>query len=161
LLIKKQLATSSVLPQVTEISISIDAGCAETYEIIRIGGSWKVLMENFDFLKDNGKSHMVALNFAIQNNNFQDIPQFVELCQQYGFRGILHQLDDWATWNNNVAVDPDLWTLKHGTFMDHNVLDSAHKNFAKCKNIIQKLLTAKNLQIFIAPRVHQLINKHE
>jgi len=161
LLIKKQLATSSVLPQVTEISISVDAGCAETYEIVRLGGNWKVLMENFDFLKDTGNSHMVTLNFAIQNNNFQEIPKFIELCQEYGFRGTLHQLDNWGTWNNNVVVNPDSWTLKHGTFMDHNVLDSNHENFKECKRIIQEVLNTKNPKVGITPRVHQLLDYHE
>jgi sulfatase maturation enzyme AslB (radical SAM superfamily) len=158
LLIKKQLASSSILPQVTEISISVDAGRAETYEVVRLGGSWKVLMENFDFLKEHDKSKMVTLNFAVQNNNFQEIPDFVELCQQYGFAAHIHQLDDWGTWNNTVASSPDAWTVKHGTFIDHNVLNPNHKNFAECKNIIQNLINANSYRVFISPRVKQIVN---
>jgi sulfatase maturation enzyme AslB (radical SAM superfamily) len=157
LLIKKQLMDSLIFPNITEIAISVDAGCEETYKSVRLGGSWKVLIENFEFLKTLGKNKITTLNFAIQNKNFRDLPNFVELCQHYQFGINVHQLDDWGTWNNNVADNPDSWTLKNGTFMDQDVLDHGHINFAECKHIMQNLISTKNSSITIAPRVSQLL----
>ena len=158
LLIKKQLIDSAVMPQVTEISISVDAGSSEVYEKVRVGGNWSVLLENFEFLKTINKSAITTLNFAVQNTNFNDIPNFVEVCNRYGFNGSLHQLDDWGTWNNNIVKNPDAWTIKNGTFMDHNVLTSDHINFEKCRQIVKELIESKNTQVQPNTRLRQLLN---
>jgi molybdenum cofactor biosynthesis enzyme MoaA len=148
---------SLIFPNITEIAISVDAGCEETYKTVRLGGSWKVLIENFEFLKTLGKNKITTLNFAIQNKNFRDLPKFIELCQHYQFGTNVHQLDDWGTWNSDVANNPDPWTLKNGTFMDHDVLNHEHINFTECKSIIQDIISTKKLSINITPRVNQLL----
>jgi len=158
LLIKKQLGDSPILPQVTEISISVDAGSAEVYEKVRLGGSWSVLMENFEFLKSINKNTITTLNFAVQNSNYNDIFNFIDVCNRYGFNGLLHQLDDWGTWNNDIVKNPDAWTIKHGTFMDHNILTSTHPNFEKCRETIQKVIDLPSSTIHVNPRVKQLLN---
>jgi len=158
LLIKKQVETSPLLPQIKEILISVDAGSAEIYEKIRIGGSWSILLENFEFLKSINKNKITRLNFAIQNNNFNDIFNFIDLCDKYDFIANLHQLDDWGTWNNNIVKNPDVWTLKHGTFMDNNVLDNSHPNFEKCREIIKEVIKLNKSKVVIGVRVKQLLN---
>jgi len=158
LLIKKQLGNSPILPHVTEISISVDAGSAEVYEKIRLGGSWSVLLENFEFLKSINKNTITILNFAVQNSNFNDIFNFIEVCNHYGFKGVVHQIDDWGTWNNTIVKNPDVWTLKHGTFMDHNVLTDTHPNFKKCREIIKEVIELNSTTIHVNSRTRQLLN---
>jgi hypothetical protein len=137
LLIKKQVSESMpIFDSITNFRISVDAGSKTVYEDVRRPGKWELLLENFDYLSSLNKSHLVNLHFALQNKNFRDIPAFVALCQQYGFNGNIHQLDDWGTWENGVSESPDTWTIKNGIYSDHKVLNPAHPNYAECKQII-------------------------
>jgi molybdenum cofactor biosynthesis enzyme MoaA len=142
LLIKKQLANTNILDNITEFSISVDAGRQEVYENIRRGGSWSVLLENFDYLKSINKNRLTILNFAVQKNNFNDLQNFVDLCQRYGFKAHIHGLDNWGTWNTDDVLEPDAWTIKNGTFKQHDVLNNQHHQYEECKQLIQTLITS-------------------
>lgn len=141
LLIKKQLADANILDNVTEFSISVDAGSKLVYENVRRGGSWSVLLENFDYLKSINKNKLTTLNFAVQKNNFKDLQNFVDLCQHYGFNANIHGLDNWGTWNTNDVLEPDAWTIKNGTFQQHDVLNKEHAQYQECKQLIQKIVS--------------------
>jgi len=103
LLIKKQLPKTKLFDRITEYLISVDAGSKEVYEQIRLGGSWEVLMENFEFLKEQNLSNRVILQYVVQKKNYQDIFNLAKLCNQFGFSADLSQLDDWGTWNNGYS----------------------------------------------------------
>ena len=159
LLIKKQLLNSKLLPNVTEYSISVDAGSSEVYENVRRGGRWNILLENFDFLSELKKNHLVTLNFAIQKNNYKDLFNFLELCAQYSFKAQVHQLDDWGTWNSDVVLNPDDWTIKNGTLLDHDVLRKAHPEHTECQNIVKSAIEANknNRKIVFESRLKSLL----
>jgi len=142
LLIKKQLADTNILDNITEFSISVDAGRQEVYENVRLGGSWSILLENFDYLKSINKNRLTILNFGVQKNNFNDLQNFIDLCQHYGFNAHIHGLDNWGTWNTDDVLDPDAWTIKNGTFKQHDVLNKQHQQYEECKQLIQKLITS-------------------
>ena len=144
LLIKKQLVGLPILENITEFSISTDAGTSEVYQQVRRGGQWKILLDNFDFLKSLGKESLVKLNFAVQNKNFRDIPNFIALCNQYNFGASIHQLDDWGTWNSEISETPDKWSLSNGIFSDHNVVDSNHPNNQEYRKIIRDLVDSNS-----------------
>ena len=143
LLIKKQLQHASMLENITEFSISVDAGSQSVYEKVRRGGKWSVLIENFNYLASIGKNKLTRLNFAVQQNNFQDLNNFVELCQHYDFKASIHGLDNWGTWNTDTVLEPDVWTIKNGTFTQHDVLNNKHPQYQNCKTIIQQLVAAE------------------
>jgi len=141
LLIKKQLTDASMLDNITEFSISVDAGSQLVYENVRRGGSWPVLLENFDYLKSINKTRLTTLNFAVQKNNFNDLQNFVDLCRHYSFNANVHGLDNWGTWNTNDVFEPDIWTIKNGTFQQHDVLNRDHIQYQECKQIIQTIMS--------------------
>ena len=143
LLIKKQLQNASILENITDFSISVDAGSQSVYEKVRCGGKWSVLIENFDYLTSISKNKLTRLNFAVQQNNFQDLNNFVELCQHYDFKASIHGLDNWGTWNTDTVLEPDAWTIKNGTFNQHDVLNHEHPQYQNCKTIIQQLVAAE------------------
>lgn len=147
LLIKKQLTDSSILNNITEFSISVDAGSQNVYENVRRGGSWSVLLENFDYLKSIGKNRLTTLNFAVQKTNFNDLQNFVNLCEQYEFNALIHGLDNWGTWNTDDVLEPDIWTIKNGTFQQHDVLNNVHPQYQECKKMIQELILNKHKNI--------------
>lgn len=158
LLIKKQLEKSKVFPNITAFSISIDAGSKSVYENVRRGGSWSVLLENFDFLSEKKKNHLVSLNFAVQKNNFEDLYNFVELCRQYNFKCVIHQLDDWGTWNYEPGKNTDTWTAVNGTYLEHAVLRSDHPDHIRCIDILKDLDSQQNNFINFSPVIKRLLN---
>ena len=145
MLIKKLLPTTGIFPRITNYWISIDAGSPEVYKQVRVGGDWDTLMESLDFLKDQGLSRLVTLQFVVQKNNFRDIPNFTKLLDKYNFLGLLTNLDDWGTWNREPVETPDAWTIKNGTYQEHNVLDSRHDLYAECKTVVESVLDNKRL----------------
>jgi hypothetical protein len=159
LLIKKQLLNSKLLPNITEYSISVDAGSAEVYENVRRGGRWNMLMENFDFLVEMNKAHLVKLNFVLQKNNYKDLFNFLELCKHYSFDANVQPLDDWGTWNTNVASNPDEWTIQNGTLLDHDVLRKTHPEYNECVAVVNLAMETHkhNKKVFFASRLKSLL----
>lgn len=154
LLIKKQLAGLPILDHVKQFTISVDAGIAETYHDVRRPGNWKVLLENFDYIRDIGKQNITTLNFAVQNKNYKDLPDFVDLCHKYGFSGNVHQLDDWGTWGQMDSIIKDEWTIKNGIFSDHDVLDKHHPNHNDARDVIMNLVGSRDIKFS-----HNLLQK--
>ena len=139
LLMRKQLAQSTLLSHIHWVNLSVDAGTAETYQQVRRGGSWSVLLDNFEFLKEIGLNTHTTLKFAVQQSNYRDLDAFVAVCQHYGFHAHIHQLDDWGTWIAEPVATPDTWTLHNGTFLDHDVLNKNHSNYAECREKILEI----------------------
>ena len=139
LLIKKHLLDSKLFPQIETYSISVDAGSADVYEKVRRPGKWNVLLDNFDFLKENNKSHLVKLIFIVQRDTYQDLENFVNLCVQYGFLGQVICLRDFGTWTLSNVVNPDTWSIKNGIYQEHDVLNLAHPEHESCKNLLKEV----------------------
>jgi molybdenum cofactor biosynthesis enzyme MoaA len=139
LLLRKQLQNTEILKNAF-LSISIDAGSKEVFESIRRGGNWEVLLDNFDFLVKNDKQQVTTLNFTIQNDNYLDLENFVELCEKYQFQGSVAKLDDWGTWNDKTVSNPDEWTQENGYFFEHDVLHLEHENYEAARQICTKFL---------------------
>jgi len=155
ILIKKLLPTTAIFSRINDYRISIDAGSPEIYKKVRVGGDWNTLMNSFDFLSAQGLSKYVNLQFTVQKNNFRDIDNFVKLLEKYNFRGSLTQLDDWGTWNYDTVQFPDEWTIKNGTYLEHNVLNSTHPLHQECRSIVS---AAKDYpKLHLMPRLKQLL----
>ena len=135
LLLRKLLKQTAIYPNITEYSISIDAGDAETYEKIRVRGKWNVLIENLDFLKEELKDRSnisVNLNFCLQQNNVRSLKNFADLAEHYDWTGTVHPLEDWATYKN---------------FKEHDILDPAHKLHEEMINELNSIASKKNINI--------------
>ena len=127
LLLEKQLTGSSIVDNITQYFISIDAGSAAVYENVRRPGRWDILLKNFDFLKTLVETtHAeVLLKFVLQNDNWHDMQNFVNTCRAYGFKGVINRLEDWGTWEK---------------FNDHDVVgNSAHPDHAAAVDELRKI----------------------
>ena len=86
---------------VESIWVSIDAACAETYAIVRRGGSFAKLLQNFEFmtaLRRKGRIRQLRLDFVVQALNFREMPQAVEIARAFGFDGVYFQMiRNWGT----------------------------------------------------------------
>jgi molybdenum cofactor biosynthesis enzyme MoaA len=107
LLLKKQLINSPIINNITQYFISIDAGSESVYERVRLGGRWPNLLENLDWLQQvkSQTQAEVLLKFVLQQDNWHDMENFADLCERYGFMGVIHRLEDWGTWNDFNSHD--------------------------------------------------------
>ena len=141
LLLKKVMAGAPLSPAVSHYSVSVDAGTKVVYENVRRPGKWEVLLSNLEWLSKNRQNASVQLNFVLQNENYQDLLDFVELCQRYEFVGGITTINDWGTWNSQPVSVPDEYTVANGTYLDHNVADPSHKNhkhFVETLNLVRQ-----------------------
>ena len=108
LLLKKQLSDEvPAVNHITQYFISIDAGSADVYERVRLGGQFSQLIANLDFLKTlvDRTGAEVLLKFVLQQDNYNDMQNFVNLCYHYNFRGVINRLEDWGTWDDYTEHD--------------------------------------------------------
>lgn len=107
LLLKKQLEESTIVNNITQYFISIDAGSAEVYERVRKPGRFDVLIQNLNFLKELTQKTRasVLLKFVLQKDNYMDMKNFIDLCADYKFSGVINRLEDWGTWADFAEHD--------------------------------------------------------
>lgn len=147
LLMKKILPETPILKNISTYKLSVDAGSAEVYKVVRQPGKWENLLENLDWMDQNlGPRTTVSLAFALQRSNYRDLINFINFCNERKYIPEITQLDDWATWSSpNIPRGPnDSFTLKHGTFNNNNVLDPAHPEHKECLEIVKTALTLTN-----------------
>ena len=135
LLLKKLLLKTKIYPQITIIDISIDAGDKETYERVRKGGEWDLLIENLDFLHTLKKDWIVNLNMVVHKNNMNSILNFVNLVKKYNWTGRLSKIENWGIFNTEEWIN-------------QNVFEKTHPNFHQVKDTI---LSINEPKVFIGP----------
>lgn len=159
LLVKKLMPKSKIAKSVSNYKISVDAGSAEVYEQVRRPGQWNDLLDNLQWLKDNRiPNQSIELSFLVQRTNYQDIPRFVDLCEQFGFVGTLDSLVDWGTWNPTPVETPDAYTLANGTFLDHDVANPNHPKHKEFVNEIKNFLLLKQNCVTMKPYFNKFLN---
>ena len=73
---------------VESVWVSIDAARPETYAIVRRGGSFGRLLQNFGFLgalRRQGQIRRLRLDFVVQARNFREMPDAVAIARAFGF----------------------------------------------------------------------------
>tara|TARA_Y100000310_G_scaffold2309_1_gene2958 strand:- start:2866 stop:3399 length:534 start_codon:yes stop_codon:yes gene_type:complete len=135
LLMRKLLPKSPILSQITEYSISVDAGDCDTYEKVRLGGSWEQLIDNLNWVKETAQrySASVHLNFCFQNSNYNSVSAFADVCKQYGFDGQIRRVEDWGTFKD---------------FQKENVLNSNHPNHKLAVIELKKVAAQQHISIY-------------
>lgn len=106
---------------VVRFKISFDAGSEAIYNITRRGGDWHKLIDSTKYIrkwKQDNKSRMVlTANFVVQQANYKDMINYVELCTELGFDEINFQkIVDWGTFEN--FVQEAVWENTHPEFAE-------------------------------------------
>lgn len=136
LLLEKQLSNNPIIKNITQYFISIDAGSADVYKQVRLGGTFDQLIKNLDYLKTVVKQTgaEVLLKFVLQETNYDDMQNFVDLCEQYNFRGVINRLEDWGTWdeyNRHDVIGNSNHTLHQASI--NNLVD-IYENYCNSNN---------------------------
>jgi sulfatase maturation enzyme AslB (radical SAM superfamily) len=127
---KKHLV-SKLLPSVRELRISFDAASQETYDKIRVGGNWELLLDNVAWVKkyitDNKLSTKLSADFVVQKNNYQEIPAFDRFIKQFGITDVNYQkMWNWGTWPEH-------------DFHQHNVYNRGHSEYPQLIKIFRSI----------------------
>lgn len=121
LLLKQRIADNPYLITNTDtVMISIDAGSKTVYEDVRRPGKWSRLIENLDYLRELVQNHSInaQLNFVIQRANYRDIPNFIQLAKNYGFRTHYALLEDWRTFGGDFYQKNAVHLVEHPEHSD-------------------------------------------
>ena len=143
LLLEKQLSNNSIVNNITQYFISIDAGSAEVYEQVRQPGRFDQLIKNFNFLRSlvDQTGAEVLLKFVLQLANYNDMQHFVNLCEKYNFKGVINRLEDWGTWDQFYKHDVIGNTShpKHQTALDNlkHIYRQYHKRIQFNSSLIE------------------------
>jgi len=101
---------------VKKITVSIDAGSPEVYEIVRRGGKWKDLCKGMEFLKAKKQSLGFELNgrLIFQKTNYRDSQKFYDLCQEWNCdHAEFSRIYNWNTWSLKDFQEHDVYNLNH------------------------------------------------
>jgi len=104
--------------------ISLDAGIKEHYDKVRVGGDWDRLMKNLTFIRSLCLP-WVRLDMCVQKNNYQSIPEFIEIAKRYNFDSYTSRIFNWGT-------------FKEEQFNEHNIFDTKHPEHKKLLRVINK-----------------------
>jgi len=96
---------TEVQERIINAEISIDAASAQTYAINRRGGEWDILLKNLELianLRSKGPLKYLQFDMVVQENNFLEMPAFVELGKAHGVDAVLFiHLNNWGTFSED------------------------------------------------------------
>ncbi|HEY0323203.1 MAG TPA: radical SAM protein [Pyrinomonadaceae bacterium] len=106
------------LPEMIDIlSVSIDAARAETYERLRRPGKWPILMKNLELMalmRRSGSIRRFQVNFVVQEENYREIPEFIELGIRLGVDSIwLQRLTNYGAYAEGAFARADVTSPLH------------------------------------------------
>ena len=102
--------------------VSIDAAKEETYRITRRGGSWSSLHENLRFisgLRLRGELSFLRFDCVVQDHNFEELPDFVEMGEKYQVDEVFFQkVANWGTFTEKEYKQRCIYDEDHPRFQD-------------------------------------------
>lgn len=111
-----------LLPFISNLRISFDAGCQETYKLTRVGGDWDNLLENVMFIKElinqNNFDTTLSADFVVQKYNYKDLPLFANLCRSLNLSMNIQKMWNWGTWDTETFHDMNVYDTKHDLYDD-------------------------------------------
>jgi len=102
------------------VLVSCDAVTPETYDPIRKGGDWDLLMQNLKHLgkkRAEGTFNLLRMDFVVQDGNFREMPAFVDLAKKIGADVAYFMIvRNWGTWSNAAFEEKCIWKKGHPDF---------------------------------------------
>ena len=89
-----------IVANLKTLGVSMDGSCKETYEKLRLGGKWDKILEGLECIRvvKNKYRFTFDLHMVVQQDNYREIEQMVELCRRYEVdRLYLNRIQNWQT----------------------------------------------------------------
>lgn len=91
---------------VRTISVSVDAARKETYDQVRLGGDWDVLMDNLAFMSELRRDGVIGkfeITMVVQERNFREMADFARLARRLGCDKVVFQpLMNWNSFTTEA-----------------------------------------------------------
>jgi molybdenum cofactor biosynthesis enzyme MoaA len=111
-------------PLIRSILVSVDAARPETYAFVRRPGNFARLLPNLEFLAGQrraGAFGLFGLCFVVQERNFREMPDFVDLGRKLGVDAIWFQrLVNFGTFDEQGLRDADVGDPNHAHHEEFN-----------------------------------------
>ena len=112
----------SIHPYVNTCEISIDAATKETYETkTRIGGNWKVLMDNLKFITKIPTIKEYVFSFVVQDTNYTEMYDFYKMIEFY-----MNNREHKVKWEVKTNVITNWGTYTDEEFRNKDVSNPDH-----------------------------------
>lgn len=114
--------------RVNYLTITFDAARAETYEVLRRGGTWKELISAMEFLSNKKKQTGMIFNtrMVVQQQNYKEMLEFYNLSLEYDADRVeFVRLTDWGTYGSE--------------FSKQDVLDTCHPEFVQAQQMVKQV----------------------
>lgn len=137
-----------IYKNIIRTKISLDAGSKKVYNITRRRGDWNKVLENIKFLtkwkQDNNSNMEIVTNFVVQTQNYEDMPEYVRICDELGVDEINFQkIVDWSTFDN--FEKEAVWLRTHPEYKNFlNILKSLNNRKINFTNVSDIKLIADN-----------------
>lgn len=107
--------------QIAGVEISIDAATEKTYAVNRAPGDWNQLIRNMAFIGELRRSQQIGLlqlDFVVQENNWQEMRDFVLLGQQWNAdRIVFSALNNWGTFSTEEYQHRAIHSPRHPLYL--------------------------------------------
>jgi wyosine [tRNA(Phe)-imidazoG37] synthetase (radical SAM superfamily) len=115
--------------RVVSISVSIDAASAETYEVLRRGGTWPKLLTALDTIRNIKQQQPLEFNtrMVVQQRNYQEVLDFYNLSQQYDVDRVEY-------------IRIGNWYWDQLTFQQADVMNPSHAEYELAKTHMQQVI---------------------
>jgi hypothetical protein len=105
------------------VDISIDAATADTYHVLRRGGSFEKLVANLAFiseLKRTKKIRRLCINMTVQKRNLFEMTDFAKWGLSLGCDSVYFlRVRNWGTFTTEEFLDLDVCAPTHPLFADY------------------------------------------
>jgi radical SAM protein with 4Fe4S-binding SPASM domain len=114
------------------IQITVDAASEDTYNKLRPGGNWNLLVENIKMLGEqliNYPETRLELYYIVQKGNYKEMIDFIELVNKLVLKGnvvlVFNKIMDWGTYSYDQYKDHAVWRPDHSEYQDYlSIIDS-------------------------------------
>ncbi|MDX6404219.1 MAG: hypothetical protein QOH70_1674 [Blastocatellia bacterium] len=107
----------NLLEMIGVLSVSIDAARGETYERLRRPAKWPILMRNLELIAEMRRSGSIPhfqINFVVQEENYREIPEFIELGTRLGVDSIwLQRVTNYGAYAEGAFAKADVTSPTH------------------------------------------------
>ena len=98
-----------VVKRLTKLGVSVDGATKNTYEQLRLGGSWEKIQYNLNFIKELKQqfNFKFELHMVVQKDNWKEMPTILELADQFNVDVVyFNEIKDWNTGQDIKEVRP-------------------------------------------------------
>jgi MoaA/NifB/PqqE/SkfB family radical SAM enzyme len=131
---------------IDEVYISVDAARKETYEKLRRGGKFDILVKNLAFIGQLRRNNDIAffrLSFVVQKDNYREMKQFVNMGEKYGADVVyFSQIRNWGTYTPTQFAGVAVHESDHPEHAElvRTLQDPSFRNKRVRLNTLEKLL---------------------